>query len=170
MDCFVLGAYAALRLGPGGANLMGARTAAVRVSSALKGNLASSCSRTRPAGGARGGSKGSCRLGVGKGGEGGEQGSGASSSDVSDVSLVACSPADQGECVGTGLQGACVSAQQQQQQQQQQCGSGGSCSPGACSPDQWLQQLQAIIALNRSGRDGKVFKAQKSGRRGMRSK
>lgn len=36
MDCWVLGAYAALQLGPGAANLMGARTAAVTVAGCLR--------------------------------------------------------------------------------------------------------------------------------------
>jgi hypothetical protein len=44
MDVFVLGAYAALSLGPGAANLMGARTAAVAVSNSLYGR---SCPKSR---------------------------------------------------------------------------------------------------------------------------
>eukprot|EP00967_Tisochrysis_lutea_P098046 scaffold144419_cov23-Tisochrysis_lutea.AAC.1 len=192
MDCFVLGAYAALRLGPGAANLMGARTAAVKVTAALKaghGGMDSDIKSTMDSG-MSSTTRGSAKTGS-EGGSGGcikEGGSGCvsegrsesnnkreaeltGSSSSSSTDMTVHGPCwDAGMDGGSGATGGKMGGDHEGSVLGGLGDKGGSTCKDANNGGDWLDQLHRVVAATRGGRGGaKDMRGHKSGRLGARS-
>ncbi|KAF5840023.1 hypothetical protein DUNSADRAFT_18060 [Dunaliella salina] len=165
VDCFVLGAYAALRLGPGAANLMGARTAAVKVTAALKAShggvsRSTGCSTRR-------GEEGARSVSINEGASGGVSSSGSKrereiTGSISNSGSSSTNVTTDGHQWDAGKQdsngGGVADAGMRVDSKSNILGGVNYSDASACRDandgGDWLDQLHRVVTATRCGRAG----------------